>query len=58
MAEMSGEKIQKFAIKAVNKNTKLLKVKTTKTFDVAESLDVKRLLRMQTPAYVFRTVTK
>ena len=26
---MSGEEIQKFGVKAVNKNTKLLKVKTT-----------------------------
>ena len=26
--EISGEEIQKFAVKAVNKNTKLLKVKT------------------------------
>ena len=26
--------------------------------DVAECLDVKRLLRMQTPVFVFQTVTK
>ena len=30
--EMSGEEIQKFAVKAVKKNTKLLKFKPTKTW--------------------------
>ena len=48
---MAGEEIQKFTVKAVNKNTKLLK-------DVAKRLDMKRLLLMQTPVFVFRSVTK
>ena len=37
------------------------KYKTTKSqnyLDVAECLDVKRSLRMQTPAFGFRTITK